>query len=163
MISKRQISIFLKIILMNTTYGYSSYPERWFWNEMSRCWLSPWWARSWFPSEIHWLWASLLLRPALDTFLNPTGKFTSEFSLDTASHTSFTTKMTLTQHNHTELAAAHLRGAYNDHIGWQALLLRRTLSQRAQRLRDAFAQRVVCDHHLDAAARDARFQPSQPG
>lgn len=35
----------------------------------------------------------------------------------------------LTQHNHTELVATHFRGTYDDHIGGQALLLVRTLTE----------------------------------
>ena len=69
----------------------------------------------------------------------------------------------LTQNKHAELVAAHFIVTYNDDIRGQALLLVRTLAERAEGLRDTLSQRVMGNHDLDAAPRDARFQPSQPG
>lgn len=70
---------------------------------------------------------------------------------------------TLTKNKHTELFAAHFRGTYDDYIGGQALLVVRTLNESTKWLRDALAQRVMGNHNLNTAPRDAGFQPSQPG
>lgn len=67
-----------------------------------------------------------------------------------------------TQNQHAELVPAHFRGTDDHHVGWQASLMARTLTERTQGLRDALPQRAVGHHNLDGAPRDAGFQAGQP-
>lgn len=69
----------------------------------------------------------------------------------------------LTQNQHTELVAIQFGGTYNDHVGGQALLMVRTLTERTEWLWDPLSQRVMGNHYLDGTPWDAGFQSSQPG